>query len=60
MSTEPVTVAKLRAELDHHVRWWPSNALGTATTAVSALERLITVEPAEVFAILDELRGEQR
>lgn len=55
-----VTVAGLRAEVEHHVRWWPSNALGTAQTAVAALERLVAAEPAEVSAILDELRGGAR
>lgn len=57
--TDPVTVASLRADIEHHVRWWPSNALGTAQTAVKALQRLIDAEPSEVFAILDELRGDR-
>jgi hypothetical protein len=56
--TKDVTVAGLRAEIDHHVRWWPSNALGTAQAAVGALERLTQAKPSEVFAILDQLRGE--
>ncbi len=57
---QPVTVAKLRADIEHHVRWWPSNALGTAQTAVAQLERLVNAEPHEVFALLAELRGEKR
>jgi hypothetical protein len=55
-----VTVTGLRAEVDHHRAWWPSNALGTAETAVAALERLINAEPGEVPVILDELRGGTR
>lgn len=51
------TVSQLRAEVDHHRRWYPSNALGTAEQAVQALERLVAAEPAEVFRIIDELRG---
>lgn len=51
------TVAKLRADLDHHVRWWPSNPLGTAWEAVEALERLAAAEPSEVFQLLDQVRG---
>jgi hypothetical protein len=54
------TVAGLRAEIEHHRRWWPSNALGTAESAVSVLERLVAAEPSEVFAILAELRGDVR
>ncbi len=59
MSIQP-TVAELRAEVEHHIRWWPSNALGTAQKAVRTLERLVAAEPSEVFAILDELRGVTR
>ena len=51
------TIADLRAEVDHHRRWWPSNPIGTAEQAVSALERLVAAPPSEVFALLDELRG---
>jgi hypothetical protein len=51
------TVARLRADVEHHVRWWPSNALGTAQEAVATLERLVAADPSEVFALLDELRG---
>nr|WP_221374451.1 hypothetical protein [Actinoplanes polyasparticus] len=51
------TVAQLRADVDHHRRWYPSNALGTADEAVTVLERLTTAAPHEVFALLDELRG---
>jgi hypothetical protein len=58
--SEPVTVVELRAEIAHHRRWYPSNALGTAERAVSALERLTKAEPSEVFAILDELKGGAR
>ena len=50
------TVAALRAEVQRHRRWYPSNALGTAEDAVQALERLISAEPGDVFRILDELR----
>jgi hypothetical protein len=50
------TVSQLRAEVEHHRRWWPSNALGTAEQAVTALERLVAAEPSEVFQILDEMR----
>jgi hypothetical protein len=57
-TTQPPTpVAKLRADLDHHRRWWPSNPLGTAEQAVVALERLPAAEPGEVFDLLDQLRG---
>lgn len=51
------TIAALRAEIEHHRRWWPSNPLGTAEDAVSALERLVAAAPSEVFALLDELRS---
>jgi hypothetical protein len=51
------TVAKLRADIQHHRDWWPSNPLGTAVEAVDALERLIAANPPEVFGLLDELRG---
>ncbi len=57
-TTQPLTpVAKLRADLDHHRRWWPSNPLGTAEEAVCALERLTAAAPGEVFGLLDQLRG---
>ena len=54
---EPITVAHLHAEIDHHRCYYPSNAIGTAQQAVNALQRLIDAAPSEVFAILDELRG---
>jgi hypothetical protein len=53
------TAAALRAEVEHHRHWWPSNALGTAERAVAALERLVAASPSEVFDLLDELRGEK-
>ena len=52
------TVAKLRADLDHHRRWWPSNPLGTCEEAVAALECLAGAGPGAVFGLLAELRGE--
>ncbi len=59
MTDQPVkTVAQLRADVEHHVKWWPSNALGTAQAAVATLERLVAARPDEVFGLLDELRGE--
>lgn len=54
---ELTTVAHLRAQVDQHRRWWPSNALGTAEDAVAALERLVAAEPGEVFGMLNALRG---
>lgn len=53
------TVTELRREVDGHRRHWPSNALGTAEEAVAVLERLVTADPAEVFRLLAELRGER-
>lgn len=53
------TVAELRREVEGHRRNWPSNALGTAEHAVTALERLVAADPSEVFPLLDELRGEK-
>ncbi len=50
-------VTRLRADLEHHRRWWPSNPLGTAEQAVCALERLAAAEPGEAFGLLDQLRG---
>lgn len=58
MTAKTVTVAGLQAEIAHHRRWWPSNALGTAQDAVDALTRLVAADPSEVFVLLDELRGE--
>lgn len=57
--TNPLpTASKLRSDLDHHRRWWPSNPLGTCEEAVTALERLTVARPDEVFGLLAELRGD--
>jgi len=52
------TVARLRADIERHRRYWPSNPLGTAQEAVDALARLAAARPDEVFGLLAELRGE--
>jgi hypothetical protein len=54
------TVAKLRADIQRHRDWWPSNSLGTAVEAVDVLERLAAARPDEVFGLLAQLRGESR
>lgn len=56
--TPPVTVAQLRAQIEHHRQWWPANSLCTAESAVQSLERLVAADSADVPGILGELRAE--